>query len=416
MPGIFSFREIGSDPDTRARAGLVETAHGAFETPAFMPVGTTGTVKAMTQEMLEQAGAAIILGNTYHLYLRPGHQTINRMGGLHNFISWRRAILTDSGGFQVFSLGPLRKINEDGVQFQSHIDGSSHFITPERSIEIQVALGADIIMAFDECCTYPSTHDEALSSLQLTSNWAQRSRREFDRLHSRLVNGTNSISAHAISESGADPVNAGQAIFGINQGSVYTDLREQSLEGLLAIGFDGYSIGGLSVGEDKQSMLRVISHITPQMPAARPRYLMGVGPPEDILDAVSHGVDMFDCVMPTRNARNGQLFTRRGRLNIKNARYRQDKGPIDDACECPVCLRYSRAYLRHLYTSGEILGSILNTVHNIRFYLDMMANIRQAIIQIEAQTESLIQALLRGRPVGTPHWKCQNTLAQWTLT
>jgi queuine tRNA-ribosyltransferase len=377
MPGVFRFKVIGSDPDTRARVGLVETAHGAFETPAFMPVGTAGSVKAMTQGMLEEAGASIILGNTYHLYLRPGHQLINRMGGLHGFISWRRAILTDSGGFQVFSLGPLRKISEQGVEFQSHIDGSRHLITPEKSMDIQVALGADIIMAFDECCAYPSTHAEALNSLQLTSNWANRSRRQFDRLHSSLRGAVESSDTRI--PEGARLVNPGQAIFGINQGSVYPDLRARSLEGLLAIGFDGYSIGGLSVGEDKESMFRVISHVAPLLPSDRPRYLMGVGAPEDIFDAVSYGVDMFDCVMPTRNARNGQLFTRLGRLNIKNARYREDQSPIDDRCQCPVCGRYSRAYLRHLYTSGEILGSILNTVHNVRFYLDMMAGIRQAI-------------------------------------
>jgi queuine tRNA-ribosyltransferase len=376
MPGVFRFKEIASGGGTGARAGLVETAHGTFETPAFMPVGTAGTVKALTQEMLEDAGAGIILGNTYHLYLRPGHELINRAGGLHQFISWKRAILTDSGGFQVFSLGPLRKISEDGVEFQSHIDGSSHLITPEKSIEIQVALGADIIMAFDECCPYPSTHDEAFGSLKLTAGWAQRSRRQFGELHEKA--GSSSPSP-AIGRNQPAPVNPGQAIFGINQGSVYTDLREQSLEGLLDIGFDGYSIGGLSVGEDKEAMFRVISHIAPLMPDSHPRYLMGVGAPEDIVQAVEHGIDMFDCVMPTRNARNGQLFTRRGRLNIKNARYREDKGPIDDVCGCPVCLRYSRAYLRHLYASGEILGSVLNTIHNLRFYLDMMAEIRQAL-------------------------------------
>ena len=388
MPGVFRFKEIASGGGTGARAGLVETAHGTFETPAFMPVGTAGTVKALTQEMLEDAGAGIILGNTYHLYLRPGHELINRAGGLHQFISWKRAILTDSGGFQVFSLGPLRKINEDGVEFQSHIDGSSHLISPEKSIEIQVSLGADIIMAFDECCPFPATHEDALRSLNLTAGWAERSRRHFDRLHSDWANrgarrsqqeNGGALPPPTSERDQPAPVNPGQAIFGINQGSVYTDLREESLEGLLDIGFDGYSIGGLSVGEDKEAMFRVISHIAPLMPASHPRYLMGVGAPEDIIQAVEHGIDMFDCVMPTRNARNGQLFTRRGRLNIKNARYREDKGPIDDICGCPVCLRYSRAYLRHLFASGEILGSVLNTIHNLRFYLDMMAEIRQAI-------------------------------------
>src|SRR5262249_17124425 len=344
--------------------------------PAFMPGGTAGSVKALTQEMLEDAGAAIILGNTYHLYLRPGHEAINRMGGLHNFISWKRAILTDSGGFQVFSLGPLRRVSEEGVEFQSHIDGSSHMISPEKSIDIQVALGGDIVMAFDECSSYPSSHDEALRSLKLTSGWAERSRRQFDRLHFERL---TLDPPEAMAAVPGRAVNPGQAIFGINQGSIYADLRARTLEGLLEIGVDGYSIGGLSVGEDKEAMFRVISHVAPLMPADRPRYLMGVGAPEDVIEAVGQGIDMFDCVMPTRNARNGQLFTHRGRLNIKNARYREDRRPIDDKCGCPVCLRYSRAYLRHLYMSGEILGSVLNTLHNVRFYLDMMADIRQAI-------------------------------------
>jgi len=379
MPSVFRFSQIASDPVTSARAGIVETSHGSFETPAFMPVGTAGTVKALTQEMLEDAGAGIVLGNTYHLYLRPGHQLINRLGGLHNFMSWNRAILTDSGGFQVFSLGPLRKITDHGVEFQSHIDGSRHLISPEKSIEIQVALGADIIMTFDECCPYPSSHDQALNSLKLTAGWAERSRRQFDRLHCGTLGAINASPHTGMADSALTLVNPGQAIFGINQGSVYLDLRNQSLEGLLQIGFDGYSIGGLAVGEDKDAMFNVISHIAPIMPADKPRYLMGVGPPEDILEAVGHGIDMFDCVIPTRNARNGQLFTRRGRLNIKNARYRDDDGPIDPHCECTVCRRYCRAYLRHLYMSGEILGSVLSTLHNIRFYLDMMAGIRQAI-------------------------------------
>jgi len=378
MSVAFRFKELISDQNTRARVGLVETSHGSFETPVFMPVGTAGTVKALTQEMLEDAGAGIILGNTYHLYLRPGHDLINRMGGLHEFISWRRAILTDSGGFQVFSLGPLRKIDETGVEFQSHIDGSRHLITPEKSVEIQVALGADIIMAFDECSHYPLSQAEAVQSLQLTAKWARRSRRQFDLMH-----GDRDHAAGAESEaapgSPVDLVNPCQAIFGINQGSIYLDLRERSMEGLLEIGFDGYAIGGLAVGEDKEAMVRVISHVAPLMPCDRPRYLMGVGPPEDILDAVEQGIDMFDCVIPTRNARNGQLFTHRGRLNIKNARYREDPAPIDEQCGCPVCQRYSRAYLRHLYTSGEILGSVLNTIHNVQFFLDMMARIRQAI-------------------------------------
>ncbi|HKV39105.1 MAG TPA: tRNA guanosine(34) transglycosylase Tgt [Blastocatellia bacterium] len=367
---VFRFEKTASGPDSYARAGRITTPHGVFETPAFMAVGTQGSVKALTQEMLEAAGSGIILGNTYHLYLRPGHLAINRMGGLHKFISWNRPILTDSGGFQVFSLGSLRKISEEGVEFRSHIDGSCHFLTPEKSIEIQTALGSDIVMAFDECTPFPATREDALASLNLTRKWARRSKDRFEAL--RLA--VNLEESHGI-----NLVNGGQAIFGINQGSIYPDLREQSLEGLIEMGFDGYSIGGLSVGEDKHAMFDVISHIAPKMPGDRPRYLMGVGAPEDIIEAVASGVDMFDCVLPTRNARNGQLFTSRGRINIKNARYREDSSPVDDRCLCPVCRRYSRAYIRHLYHAGEILGSVLNTLHNVWFYLDSMTRMRQAI-------------------------------------
>lgn len=346
------------------------TAHGSFDTPVFMPVGTQGTVKALTQEMLEQLGARIILGNTYHLYLRPGHHTINRLGGLHSFIAWDRAILTDSGGFQVFSLGPLRKVSREGVEFQSHLDGSRHLLTPEISMEIQAALGSDIVMAFDECTPYPATRDEAARSLEITDAWARRSKAYFDRLREQ---------ASEAACAGIKVANPSQALFGIIQGSTYTDLREQSLGGLLDVGFDGFAIGGLSVGEEKSAMFEVVSHIAPRMPEDRPRYLMGVGTPEDILRAVAAGVDMFDCVMPTRNARNGQLFTRFGRINIKNARYRDDGRPLDESCRCAVCTKYSRAYISHLYRSGEILGSVLSSYHNISFYLDTMERIRQAI-------------------------------------
>lgn len=370
MRNEFSFERIAIDRETRARAGRINTAHGTFDTPAFMPVGTQGSVKALTHEMLEGAGASIILGNTYHLYLRPGHETINKIGGLHRFISWERPILTDSGGFQVFSLTPLRKMKEEGVEFQSHIDGSTHFLSPEKSMEIQAALGSDIVMAFDECTSFPATRDEALASLELTERWARRSKQRLGELHS---------AAGAAESAGIEIVNRTQALFGINQGSVFLDLRERSLEGLVEIGFDGYAIGGLSVGEEKSAMFEVVAHVAPLMPEDRPRYLMGVGTPEDIVEAVSLGVDMFDCVMPTRNARNGQLFTSSGKLNIKNARYRDDPLPIDDACGCVVCARYSRAYLRHLYMSGEILGSVLSSLHNVSFYLDMMRGIRQAI-------------------------------------
>ena len=365
-----TFEITAKDLMTEARAGLMTTPHGSFNTPVFMPVGTQGTVKALTHEMLEAAGAGIILGNTYHLYLRPGHSIINRMGGLHSFISWDHAILTDSGGYQVFSLGPMRKVTEEGVEFQSHIDGSRHLLSPEKSMEIQIALGADIVMAFDECTPYPASHEEASKSLELTERWAARSLARFRQLHSDEA---------LCVQLGNKVVNEGQAIFGINQGSVYFDLRERSLEGLLRIGFDGYAIGGLSVGEEKSLMFDVVQRIAPRLPSDRPRYLMGVGTPEDIVEAVSSGVDMFDCVVPTRNARNGQLFTNRGKMNIKNSRYKDDPRPIDEECECNVCSRYSRAYIRHLYFAGEILGSILATCHNVRFYLDTMSRIRQSI-------------------------------------
>jgi queuine tRNA-ribosyltransferase len=366
----FSFAVQSKDSETRARFGRIHTAHGDIETPVFMPVGTQGTVKALTQETLEQMGARIILGNTYHLYLRPTHTLINQLGGLHKFISWNRAILTDSGGFQVFSLGPLRKLSEEGVSFQSHIDGSRHFLTPEKSMEIQAALGSDIIMCFDECTPYPATREQAQKSLELTSRWARRSKEHLVKLHN---------DAFEAQQAGVKIVNQTQALFGINQGSMYFDLREQSLQELLEIGFDGYAIGGLSVGEDKQVMYSVIHHIAPKLPEDKPRYLMGVGTPEDLVEAVAQGVDMFDCVMPTRNARNGNLFTGRGRINIKNAKYKADERPLDESCRCATCVRYSRAYLRHLYQSGEILASVLSSVHNISFYLDTMERIRQAI-------------------------------------
>jgi len=381
---------IATDGTTLARAGRITTAHGSIDTPAFMPVGTQGSVKALTQEMLERAGASIILGNTYHLYLRPGHATINQLGGLHRFISWERPILTDSGGFQVFSLTSLRKLSEEGVEFQSHIDGASHFISPEKSMEIQAALGSDIVMAFDECTPFPATREEARASLELTQRWARRSKQKLSELHNDPT---------AASNAGITIVNQTQALFGINQGSTFLDLREQSLEGLIEIGFDGYAIGGLSVGEEKAAMFEVVSHIAPRMPEDRPRYLMGVGTPEDIVEAVALGVDMFDCVMPTRNARNGQLFTSRGKLNIKNSRYKDDPQPLDDACLCEVCRRYSRAYIRHLYMSGEILGSVLTSLHNISFYLDTMRVIRQSIElgTFSEFRDSFLSGLARGQ-------------------
>lgn len=357
-----SFQVEHRDTQTQARAGRIKTAHSEIETPVFMPVGTAGTVKALTQEMLEQLDARIILGNTYHLFLRPGHETIRQLGGLHKFISWPRSILTDSGGFQVFSLGDLRKIREEGVEFRSHLDGSKQFISPEASMQIQHALGSDIVMCFDECTPHPATEKQAKDSLELTSRWARRSRVEFDRL-----------------KKADETVNPQASLFGINQGSVYPELRRQSLEQLVEIGFEGYAIGGLSVGEEKSQMYDIAEFIAPQLPADKPRYLMGVGTPEDLIECVARGVDMFDCVMPTRNARNGQVFTSRGKLNIRNAKFIADNRPLDEDCECSVCRRYSRAYIRHLWNCGEILASTLCSYHNLAFYLDSMRSIRQSI-------------------------------------
>lgn len=357
-----SFQVLQQDAQTHARHGRMQTAHGEIETPVFMPVGTQGTVKALTQEMLEQLDARIILGNTYHLFLRPGLDTMLALGGLHKFNSWRRSILTDSGGFQVFSLSGIRKIKEEGVEFRSHLDGSKQFLSPEVSMRMQHALGSDIVMCFDECTPYPATLAQARESLELTTRWAQRSREAFD----HLINTAQST---------------GQAmsLFGIVQGSVFRDLRRQSLDQLVEIGFEGYAIGGLSVGEEKSQMYDTTEFIAPQMPPTHPRYLMGVGTPEDLVECVARGIDMFDCVMPTRNARNGQVFTTRGKLNIKNARYARDERPLAEECPCAVCVRYSRAYLRHLYQAGEILASILCSYHNLAFYLDTMRRIRQAI-------------------------------------
>ena len=346
------------DPGSNARTGLLRTPHAESETPLFMPVGTQATVKAVTHEMLEGLDTRVILANTYHLFLRPGIDAIRDLGGLHRFMSWDRAILTDSGGFQVFSLGDLRRITEEGVEFRSHRDGSNQFLSPEKSIEVQCELGSDIVMAFDECTPFPATHAEAQNSMGLSMRWAKRSRLGFD---------------------GFQGLRHKQSIFGIIQGGVYADLRQRSLEDLTAIGFDGYAIGGLSVGEEKQQMLDTVELIAPLMPQDHPRYLMGVGTPSDLVNAVARGVDMFDCVLPTRNARNGQLFTSSGRLNIKNARFARDQKPLDEHCTCPVCRRYSRAYVRHLYQAGEILASTLATLHNLWFYLDTMRRMRQSI-------------------------------------
>lgn len=352
--------------DSRARAGIMTTPHGVIETPAFMAVGTQGAVKGITHRDLEDAGSQIILGNTYHLYLRPGDNLIARRGGLHRFIGWSRPILTDSGGYQVFSLAERRTINETGATFRSHLDGSTHLLTPEKAADIQAQLGSDIAMVLDECLAYPATHDTARASLDRTTRWAQRAR---DR---QLALRGNQIQNVTIS-------NPGQAQFGIVQGGVFTDLREESAKNTVAMDFEGYAIGGLSVGEPPATMYDVVGATTPYLPVDRPRYLMGVGTPEDIVEAVARGVDMFDCVLPTRNARNGQLFTSEGRLNIRNAEFAEDDRPPDPECECYTCRTYSRAYLRHLSNVGEINAATLNTLHNLHFYLDTMKRIRNAI-------------------------------------
>ena len=370
MNNAIDFEVVATEGE--ARAGLLTTRRGQIETPVFMPVGTAGTVKGVRFEALEsELDARISLGNTYHLWLRPGIETIRACGGLHRFIGWDRAMLTDSGGFQVWSLGALRKITEAGTEFRSHIDGTLCFLSPEVSMEVQTALGAEIAMVFDECAPGEATHDEARRSMELTLRWAKRSKEAFDRLQAgslRTESGTQT-----------DSLRYRQALFGIIQGASHLDLRRESLERTVEIDFDGYAIGGLSVGEEKRVMLDVIEEIAPRMPSGRPRYLMGVGTPEDLIEAVARGVDMFDCVLPTRNGRNGQAFTSGGKLNIKNARYLEDQRPLDEQCNCAVCRRHSRAFIRHLYQSGEMLGSILLTHHNLAFFLDTMKRVRQAI-------------------------------------
>jgi queuine tRNA-ribosyltransferase len=346
-----------------ARLGRMTTPHGTVQTPVFMPVGTQATVKSVPQDVLEELGAQIILGNTYHLYLRPGHELIRSLGGLHRFISWERAILTDSGGFQVFSLSSLRKITEDGVNFRSHLDGSSHVFTPERSIEIQIALGGDIIMAFDECTEHPADPARTRQSMELTLRWARRSKDYFESHKHEVPWGSSGQ----------------QALFGIVQGGMYSDLRRESAERTVELDFPGYAIGGLSVGESREKTRDMIAQVLEVLPKDRPRYVMGVGYPEEIAQYAAMGVDMMDCVLPTRAARHGLLFTSEGRLNIKNTRFAQDQGPPDPRCGCKVCSRYSRAYLRHLFVSGEPLAGALNTVHNLAFYLDTMRAVRHAI-------------------------------------
>ncbi len=364
-----------------ARAGVITTRRGVIETPVFMPVGTAGTVKGIRWEELEspELDARIILGNTYHLWLRPGIETIRACGGLHKFIGWERAMLTDSGGFQVWSLGALRKITEAGTEFRSHIDGASCFLSPEISMEVQAVLGAEIVMAFDECAPGEATADVARQSMELTLRWAKRSREAFDVAQVNNLRSVDSQESPAGTSAQVNNLRYRQALFGIVQGASHLDLRRESLERTVAIGFDGYALGGLSVGEEKPVMLEVIDDIAARMPTDKPRYLMGVGTPVDLIDAVARGMDMFDCVLPTRNGRNGQAFTSQGRLNIKNARYITDQLPLDEACACSVCRRHTRAFIRHLYQSGEMLASILLTHHNLAFFLDTMRRVRQAI-------------------------------------
>jgi queuine tRNA-ribosyltransferase len=348
------FMEFELDSQTgRARRGRLKFPRGTVETPAFMPVGTYGTVKGLTPRDVEDIGAQIILGNTFHLMLRPGTEVVRAHGDLHDFMQWKGPILTDSGGFQVFSLGKLRKITEEGVTFKSPINGSKVFLDPETSMQVQRDLGSDIVMIFDECTPYPASIHEARDSMELSLRWAKRS---------KVAHGENP-----------------SALFGIIQGGMYENLRAESLTGLVEIGFDGYAIGGLSVGEPKEDMLRILESLTPQMPKHKPRYLMGVGKPSDIVEAVRRGVDMFDCVMPTRNARNGHLFTTEGVIKLRNAKYREDTGPLDASCDCYTCKNFSRSYLHHLDKCNEMLGAQLNTIHNLRYYQRIMADMRQAL-------------------------------------
>ena len=363
------------------------TAHGEVETPVFMPVGTLASVKGVPQDVLEELGVQILLGNTYHLYLRPGVETVRQFGGLHRFMAWPRAILTDSGGFQVFSLNELRKVTEEGVTFRSHLDGSSHFFSPESAMEAQIGLGADIIMAFDECTEYPADRARAKASMELTLRWAERSRKYFEERKHEVP--WNSSQFSVLSSQGTqvprfarnDKVagESTQSLFGIVQGGMDLELRKESAERTIEIGFAGYAIGGLSVGEPRERTREIIEATLEHLPKNKPRYVMGVGTPEEIVEYAGLGVDMMDCVLPTRAARHGLLFTSGGKISIKQARYAQDAGPLDPDCGCRVCRRYSRAYLRHLYASNEVLAQVLNTLHNLSFYLDTMRRVRHSI-------------------------------------
>jgi queuine tRNA-ribosyltransferase len=382
--------EIIAETEAGGRRAQFLLPHRTIQTPIFMPVGTAGTVKAVTQDTLESLGAEIILGNTYHLYLRPGHELIRRLGGLHRFISWPRAMLTDSGGFQVFSLSALRKVSDEGVRFRSHLDGSSHFFTPEHSMDVQIALGADVAMAFDECTEYPADRGRAQESLRLTMAWARRSLSHF-RAHREEVVWHEELQGQTRVPpvprtwgpgSDANPKTSAQTqnLFGIVQGGMYTDLRRQCAERLVEMDFDGYAIGGLSVGEPRALTLEMIAEVLPLLPKDKPRYVMGVGYPDEIEQYARMGVDMMDCVLPTRAARHGLLFTSEGRLNIKAKRFAEDQSPPDPTCGCPVCRRYTRAYLRHLMQAGESLSAILNTIHNLAYYLAVMDRVRKDLV------------------------------------
>ncbi len=372
---LFGFNLQAASSTTGARAGTVSTAHGSIRTPVFMPVGTRASVKSLTPEELTAAGSQIILGNTYHLYLRPGCDVIDLFGGVHRFMHWDRPILTDSGGFQVFSLARLSKLSDEGYAFQSHIDGSRHLLTPEKAIDIQLCLNADIMMCLDQCAPYPATRKEICQALDLTTRWADRCRQTW-------------ITADR-------PENT---LFGIVQGGMFSDLRRRSAEALMEIGFPGYAVGGLSVGEPKDLMLEIAAETIPLLPLDRPRYVMGVGTPEDLVHLVAMGADMFDCVMPTRNARNGQLFTSAGTINIANACFQKDTAPVDTGCACYTCQHYSRAYLRHLYKTRELLSYRLNTIHNLHYYLTLMATMRQAIIA--DQFDAFERQFFSGRSTG----------------
>ncbi|MDP9268557.1 MAG: tRNA guanosine(34) transglycosylase Tgt [Acidobacteriota bacterium] len=374
------------------RAGSLITPHGEVETPVFLPVGTAGTVKSVAQDVLEELGFQLLLANTYHLYLRPGHELIRDLGGLHLFMSWERALLTDSGGYQVFSLGDLRKVTEEGVDFRSHLDGGSHFFTPERAMEIQIALGADVTMAFDECTEHPAERKRARDSMEMTLRWARRSKTYFEEHKHEVPWGKGvSRSSFPVSRKGGESAHREtrkekpetQALFGIIQGGMHADLRRESAERTVEIGFAGYAIGGLSVGEPPELTDEVVAATLPYLPADKPRYLMGVGYPDQIAKYAAMGIDMFDCVLPTRAARHGLLFTSsaadRGRLQIKNAQFARDEGPVDPNCGCKVCARYSRAYLRHLYSANEGLAAVLNSIHNLAYYLDTIRSVRHSI-------------------------------------